>query len=139
MSDEKDNKYSSNQFYATQEISKNGSRLKTGYMQIGDSIVGTSKKTKSNPKPVPHIMLYIGDGTIFHSTLSDGRSGPSTDYVTKANGKYIKFGNFKRFNNIIKVLRIKNNEDIKNGYKMRAIRRLSVEDGSYKLKVEKKY
>ncbi|MGN0973184.1 MAG: NlpC/P60 family protein [Bacilli bacterium] len=102
-------KDTSKKFYIVDKVKKGGDRktLDVSKIQIGDMIVG-EKPEISNPN---HIMLYIGDGLIMHSTASVKPTGIHINYLKRVkNGVdnyYIQLGSNRRFTKDISIIRIK--------------------------------
>lgn len=103
------NKDTSKKFYIVDKVVKGKERksLYTDKIQIGDMVVG-KKPEISNPN---HIMLYIGDGLIMHSTASVKPTGIHINYLKRTKDGvedyYIKLGQKRRFTEEISIIRIK--------------------------------
>ena len=107
-------------FEIIQSINKEGEKLDLNKLQIGDMILGTAKKINEG---LSHIILYIGEQYIIHSTRTlfydkiknEMRNGIFMDklndsnyFIELENNRNIALGNItKRFDSNIYIIRYK--------------------------------
>lgn len=94
-------------FYIVDMVTKNTSRkkLKTYYLQSGDLILGMNKYSVRASGNTNHVMLYIGDGKIIHSS---GKTSEKIRYSNLTNN-YVTVGSKYNYSQKIYILRIKEN------------------------------
>jgi len=59
------------QFYNVRTITTAGEKLYTSQIQIGDAVIGLHNAKADGTTREGHIMVYIGDGLVIHSTSSE--------------------------------------------------------------------
>ena len=92
----------SKKYYYVQQVTTQGDTIDINKMQTGDSLIGQTEGTEG------HIMLYIGDGIIVHSTNGKAQSkydANTSIHFTTLTSNHLTLG--KKWKNKLNVIRIK--------------------------------